>query len=144
MASLLVAMQASRLLFIMPAGILSDLISRRNIMILGLLLKMSFCAICLVSTNYYLLLLACCIYGVSIGCMQIETYFYDNFRRHNEEQKYPVFIGHFYAIMNAAIALASLGAICLVYGSVNLTIGINKNNKYKQVVKAIQNQVFIQ
>lgn len=42
------------------------------------------------------------------------------------------------------LALASLGAICLVYGSVNLTIGINKNNKYKQVVKAIQNQVFIQ
>ena len=110
LASLLVAMQASRLLFIMPAGILSDLISRRNILILGLLLKMSFCAICLVSSNYYFLLLGCCIYGISMGCMQIETYFYDNFRRHNEEQKYPVFIGHFYAIMNAAIALASLGA----------------------------------
>ena len=40
--------------------------------------------------------------------------------------------------------LTAIAAFGLIYGGVNLYIGINKDKKYNKLLKAIQNEVFVQ
>ena len=109
-SGLLVIMNLSNVLFNIPAGILADNFSRRNLLCIGLLAKMMFCWMCFSSKNYYVLLLAMSFYGIGNSCIyyHTEAYFYDELKRKNKENSYPRFMGIYYATMNLAIAIAGL------------------------------------
>ena len=109
-AGLLVMTNLSNVLFNIPAGILADNFSRRNLLLIGLFAKMMFCWLCFSSKNYYVLLLAMSFYGIGNSCIyyHTEAYFYDELKRKHKENSYPRFMGIYYATMNLAIATAGL------------------------------------
>lgn len=109
-AGLLVMMNLSNMLFNIPAGILADNVSRRNLLLIGLFAKIIFCGLCFSSKNYYVLLLAMSFYGIGNSCIyyHTEAYFYDELKRKNKEHIYPRFMGIYYAVVNLAIAIAGL------------------------------------
>ena len=109
-AGLLITMNLSNVLFNIPAGILADNVSRRNLLLIGLFAKMIFCGLCFSSKHYYVLLLAMSFYGIGNSCIyyHTEAYFYDELKRKNKENTYPRFMGIYYAVINLAIAMAGL------------------------------------
>ena len=109
LAFLIIIMNVSKMLFDLPAGIFADLVSRRNLIMFGLVAKAIFCGLCFSFDNYHCLLAAMAFYGVGNSCIyyHTEAYIFDNFKIQNKENKYPQFMGAYYAIGNIAIAVAA-------------------------------------
>lgn len=109
LAFLIIIMNVSKMLFDLPAGIFADLVSRRNLIMFGLVAKAIFCGLCFSFDNYHCLLAAMAFYGVGNSCIyyHTEAYIFDNFKTQNKENKYPQFMGAYYAIGNIAIAVAA-------------------------------------
>ena len=105
LAFLIIIMNVSKMLFDLPAGIFADLVSRRNLIMFGAI----FCGLCFSFDNYHCLLAAMAFYGVGNSCIyyHTEAYIFDNFKIQNKENKYPQFMGTYYAIGNIAIAVAA-------------------------------------
>lgn len=108
LALLLIIMNASKMLADIPVGIISDVISRRNILLLGLLSRCIFCLLCLFGSSFIVFAIAMAVVGVGNSCLWTHTwnYFYDFLKEKKEEVKFSRFMGKFYAISNIAIAFA--------------------------------------
>ena len=91
-----------------PVGFFSDIISRRNVLILGLLFRIIFCLFCLTGANIYIFGLSMIFVGLGNSCIwtHVWNYFYDYKKELNDIQSFPSFMGKFYAISNLAIAIA--------------------------------------
>ena len=109
LATLLVIMNASKMIADIPVGILSDRISRRNILILGLILRAIFCILCLIGESLSVFAIAMFIVGCGNSCLWTHTwnYFYDYLKEQKKEAKFSNFMATFYAVSNIAIALAA-------------------------------------
>ena len=108
LAVLLVIMNASKMIADIPVGIISDVISRRNILLLGLFFRCCFCILCLFGTSFETFMMATIMVGIGNSCLWTHTwnYFYDYLKEKKEEVKFSRFMGTFYAISNVAIAFA--------------------------------------
>ena len=108
LATLLVIMNASKMLADIPAGILSDVFSRRNLLILGLLFRSIFCILCTFGTSFSTFIIATVMVGIGNSCLWLHTwnYFYDYLKDKNQETKFSRFMGKYYAVSNIAIACA--------------------------------------
>ena len=108
LATLIVLMNASKMIADIPVGILSDIISRRNILLFGLLCRILFCLLCLFGNSLPFFVLAMLFVGIGNSCLWTHTwnYFYDYLKEQKKEAIFPQFMGKFYAISNIAIACA--------------------------------------
>ena len=108
LATLIVIMNASKMIADVPVGILSDILSRRNILLLGLLCRALFCCLCLLDQSLPFFALAMLFVGIGNSCLWTHTwnYFYDYLKEQKKEAIFPQFMGKFYAVSNVAIALA--------------------------------------
>ena len=112
LAILLVIMNVAKMVADIPIGFLSDIISRRNVLILGILCRCIFCLLCIFNinnSNFYIFCFAVFIIGVGNSSLWTQTwnYFYDYLKNKNQEMIFPVFMGKYYAISNIAIAFAA-------------------------------------
>ncbi len=120
LAILLLVMNASKMISDVPVGIISDIYSRRNILIFGLLCRLVFCILCLLEclqSSYILCIVSMFIVGIGNSCLWTHTwnYFYDYLKEKKEDNKFSRFMGKFYAISNIAIACAGfLGGFVFV------------------------------
>ena len=119
-AILVIIIQITKLLCDIPAGLFADIISRRNLVIIGLFARCLFCVICIFSHTFILFAIACVVYGFSMSCIysRVDAYFYDMLKKDNNENKFPVFMGKYYAFSNIAIGSAGLlsGNIFSIFG----------------------------
>ena len=78
-----------------PVGIISDVISRRSILLLGLLSRCIFCLLCLFSSSFIVFAIAMAVVGVGNSCLWTHTwnYFYDFLKEKKEEVKFSRFMG---------------------------------------------------
>ena len=108
LALLLIIMNASKMLADVPVGIIADVISRRSILLLGLLSRCIFCLLCLFGSSFMTFSMAMVAVGIGNSCLWTHTwnYFYDYLKEKKEEAKFSRFMGKFYAISNIAIAFA--------------------------------------
>ena len=108
LAILFVAMNASKMITDIPVGLLSDRISRRNMLIIGILFRCLFCLLCISSNNLIVFILSMVIVGIGNSCLWTHTwnYFYDYLKEKGKQGNFSYFMGKFYAISNTAIALA--------------------------------------
>ena len=108
LATLIVIMNASKMIADIPIGILSDIISRRNILLLGLICRALFCCLCLSKQSFPSFAIAMLFVGIGNSCLWTHTwsYFYDYLKEQKKEAIFPRFMGKFYAVSNVAIALA--------------------------------------
>ena len=108
LVTLLIAMNVSKMVFDIPVGILSDVVSRRNILVTGLLFRCIFCLLCLFGKSYTIFFIAMIVVGAGNSCLWTHTwnYFYDYLKEKKQEAQYSRFMGKFYAISNVAIACA--------------------------------------
>ena len=108
LATLFVIMNASKMFADIPVGMISDIISRRNVLILGLIFRCIFCALCLIGGHFYIFVLAMIAVGIGNSCIWTHAwnYFYDYKKEVGETATFSRFMGKFYAISNSAIALA--------------------------------------
>ena len=108
LATLLVVMNAFKMLADVPAGVLSDMFSRRNLLMLGLLFRSIFCILCTFGTSFSTFIIAMAIVGIGNSCLWLHTwnYFYDYLKEKNQEAKFSRFMGKYYAVSNIAIACA--------------------------------------
>ncbi len=111
LAILLILMNFSKMISDIPVGIMSDIYSRRNILIFGLLCRATFCTLCLIDcfkSSFILSASAMLIVGLGNSCLWTHTwnYFYDYLKEKKQETKFPRFMGNFYAISNISIACA--------------------------------------
>lgn len=105
---LFIIMSVSKMIADIPMGIISDKISRRNILAFGILCRCIFCILCIVSKNYTTFALSMFIVGISNSCLWTHTwnYFYDYLKEKGKQCNFPNFMGKYYAISNIAICLA--------------------------------------
>ncbi len=110
MPILTIIVYATKLIADIPAGLFADIVSRRNLVIIGLLARCLYCIICLFSNTFAWFAIAGAIYGFSMSCIYVRTdvYFYDMLKINSKESKFPVFIGRYYAFSNIAISCAGL------------------------------------
>ena len=108
LATLFVIMNASKMIADIPIGFISDIISRRSVLILGLSFRIIFCLLCLTSGSFYTFAIAMFIVGFGNSCIWTHAwnYFYDYKKNLGEVASFPRFMGKFYAISNVAIAVA--------------------------------------
>jgi len=109
LAILLIIMNASKMIADIPIGIMSDTISRRNILILGLLFRCIFCVLCLFGNSFLTFAIAMFVVGCGNSCLWTHTwnYFYDYLKEQKKEAIFSRFMGKFYAVSNVAIASAA-------------------------------------
>ena len=109
LALLLIVMNISKMMADIPVGLLSDRISRRNILIIGLLCRFLFCILCLSYCNFLSFVVAMIFVGIGNSCLWTHTwnYFYDYLKEKRSEKIFSRFMGTFYAISNIAIAFAA-------------------------------------
>lgn len=122
LAMLIVIMNASKMIADIPVGILSDIISRRNILLLGLLCRGLFCCLCLLGQSLPFFIMAMLFVGIGNSCLWTHTwnYFYDYLKERNKEAIFPQFMGKFYAVSNIAIACAGfIGSYIYTFISFN-------------------------
>ena len=136
LATLFVIMNASKMIADIPVGIISDTISRRSILLLGILFRITFCALCLIGGNFYIFAIAMFVVGFGNSCIWTHNwnYFYDYKKNLGDVASFPKFMGKFYAVSNCAIALAGftgtyvfakLGFVGVFTGSIiSMTIAI--------------------
>ena len=156
LATLIVIMNASKMMADIPVGILSDIISRRHILLLGLLCRAIFCGLCLFGQSLPLLAMAMLFVGIGNSCLWTHTwnYFYDYLKEQKKEAIFPQFMGKFYAVSNVAIALAGFtGSYIYTFVSFNgvflisiasilisiLIISMLPNYKPKTTIKTAKN-----
>ena len=108
LATLFVIMNASKMIADIPVGIFADIISRRSVLIFGILFRCIFCALCLIGDNFYIFSIAMFFVGIGNSCIWTHNwnYFYDYKKELNDIASFPKFMGKFYAISNIAIAFA--------------------------------------
>ena len=113
LATLFIISNISKMIADIPVGFISDIISRRNVLILGLLLRIIFCLLCLIGEKFYIFAISMIFAGFGNSCIWIQTwnYFYDYKKNLNETEQFPHFMGKFYAISNLAIAFAGFVGI---------------------------------
>ena len=122
LAMLLVIMNAAKMIADMPVGILADVISRRNVLILGILFRAIFCLLCLIGNSFATFAIAVAFVGFGNSCLWTHTYnyFYDYLKEQDKQNNFPRFIGLYYAISNIAIALSAFTGE-YAYGFFNFT-----------------------
>ena len=110
LATLFVISNASKMIADIPMGFISDIISRRSVLILGIFFRILFCLLCLIGRDFYIFAIAMFIVGFGNSCIWTHAwnYFYDYKKNLGEIISFPNFMGKFYAISNFAIALAGL------------------------------------
>ena len=108
LATLFVIMNASKMIADIPVGMFADIISRRSVLIFGILFRIAFCALCLIGENFYIFATAMLFVGIGNSCIWTHNwnYFYDYKKELGDIASFPRFMGKFYAISNVAIALA--------------------------------------
>ena len=108
LATLFVISNASKMIADIPMGFISDIISRRSVLILGIFFRIVFCLLCLIGRDFCIFAIAMFVVGFGNSCIWTHAwnYFYDYKKGLGETASFPNFMGKFYAISNLAIALA--------------------------------------
>lgn len=105
---LIMTANIATMFFNIPAGIFADIISRKQLLFIGISAKISFCIMFLISRDFYSFLFAMSFYGIGNSCIyyHTEAYFYDFLKNKKKTAEYSKFMGLYYAVGNVAIALA--------------------------------------
>lgn len=106
---ILVMAQVSKMLFDIPSGLISDFFGRRTTLILGQIMRGVTVTLLLLKPCLTSFFIGMAFWGAALSCFlgNIEAYTYDYMRIYDHGHKFPRFMGYYYMLQNAAIAIAS-------------------------------------
>lgn len=106
---ILIIIRISKIIFDIPTGILADIWSRRNILIVGQIARIFACLLWILFPTLQFFLIGGILWGLAMSCIyyHTEAYFFDALKSLKEENLFSKIIGKFYAIQNISIALAA-------------------------------------
>lgn len=109
LSTLLITIQVAKMLFDIPAGIIGDIYSRRNLLIFGQLARIAYCTLWLFFHSYTMFFIGAILYGLGMSCIyyHTEAYFYDALDRIEHKGLFSQTIGRYYAVQNIAITIAT-------------------------------------
>lgn len=125
MSMLLVIMQVSKMLFDLPSGFLADKYGRRNMFVVGQILRMSLFTMWAVIPCFESFVIGVIMWGSSMSCFygNVEAYNYDVLKINDSAKDFPKFMGRYYAIQNVSISIACyLSGYLFDFGSYRLIL----------------------
>jgi MFS family permease len=109
----------STALFEVPTGIFSDMIGRRNTIILGAATSVVFTALYALALNFWILALAALLEGLATSFYSgnNEAFLYDTLLEEKQEHRYAEFLGKTSKMFQIALAISSVSAIVFLFNN---------------------------